>query len=106
MLLSAALAASVLVGAPSVPRLATVMLILVTSAAAVVIGATARHSGSTMRVDFGTESAIPFVMGGIDRNGLRDGPRTYGWIVGDLATVRIPRASLWPGRFISLPGDV
>ena len=112
VLLAAALAATVMVGAPSVPGLPTVMLILVTSVTAMVIGATARHQGSTMRVDFGTESATPFVEGGMYRNGLHDGPRTYGWVVEDVATVRIPRASRWSGtihlvaRGCLVPGQV
>jgi hypothetical protein len=112
VLLAAALAASVMVGAPSVPRLPTVMLILVASATAMLVGATARHQGSTMQVDFGTESATPFVEGGMHRNGLLDGSRTYGWVVEDVMTVRIPRASPWSGtihlvaRGCVMPGQV
>jgi hypothetical protein len=77
-----------------------------------VIGATARHQGSTMRIDFGTESATPFVETGIHRNGLQDGPRTYGWVVDEVMTVRIPRASPLSGaihlvaRGCVVPGQV
>ena len=101
MLLAAGLAATVMVRTPSVPRLVTVMLVLVTSAAGIVIGAAARAPGSTMRIDFGSEAAASFVQGGIDRIPLSDGPRTYGWIVEDVATVRVPRAS-WSDATIHL----
>jgi hypothetical protein len=101
MLLAAALAATVMVRTPSVPRLLTVMLVLMTSAAGIVIGAAARASGSTMRIDFGTQSAGSFVQEGIDRTPLSDGPRTYSRIVEDVATVRVPRAS-WRNGTIHL----
>ncbi len=93
MLLGAALAASVLVTSRSVPQLLTVILILVTSAAAMVIGAAARYPGSTVRIDFGTGSAAAFIQGGIHRDSLEDGPRTYAWVVDEVVTVRVPRAS-------------
>jgi hypothetical protein len=71
------------------------------SATAMVIGAAARDPGRTIRIDFGTGSAAPFIQEGVHRTPLADGPRTYGWIVDDVATVRVPRAS-WAGGTIHL----
>jgi hypothetical protein len=112
MLAAAALAACVMVKERSGPKLLTVLLILVTSATAMVVGAAARDPGRTIRIDFGAASAAAFIQEGVHRTALADGPRTYGWIVDDVATVRVPRASWGAGtihlvaRGCSMAGQV
>jgi hypothetical protein len=86
-----------LVDAP-LPWRATALLLA--GATVVVLAAGAIAPGSSPAIDLGTPAAAPLTGGGFgDDRAILDGTRTFEWVEGQVARVRVPRAG-WTGGTI------
>ena len=74
-------------------RIAVSALAIIAIAAAGVFAAAARRPGSTYTIDVGTEAAAPLTGGGFGSDErATEGERSFVWVEGTTARVRLPRA--------------
>jgi hypothetical protein len=94
ILIAAALVASVLAPGRPLRHLAFGMVVLCTSALAIVLGAAAVRPGAAPVIDVGAPSSLPFSGPGFERaDRFVEGERSYARVSATVGTIRIPRAS-------------
>lgn len=100
--LASGLACHVLAAPARARGLVRTLTLLVAAGLIIVLGMSAVRWGSTSTVDIGTPAGAAMTGGGFGQDvGVRDGDRTFVWVEGELARVRLPRAG-WSGATIHL----